>query len=403
MDVCLNMNEPALTALLIAPDRQLAAEFMSALKPAKVFQIVSELKKYPSQQTLEIRLRQVRPDLVFVDVASDAEAAADIIRSVTASGKAIQAVGIDLRNEPNVILSTLRLGASEFLHGPFDSPTQHQAAARLRRLRQPESAVSAEPGVIALFASVKPGSGASTIAVQTALALKRASGKRVLLADFDLCAGTVAFHLKLAHPGSLVEALANADRLSESLWSSLVTECQGVHVLCAPETPQLGPIDPARLHAVIEFVRSRYDWVVIDLPLVFHRLSLIAFGQGDRAFLVATSELASLHVARKAIGFLEQVGITRDRFHMLVNRTHKRAGMGSTEIDKLLNCPVQSRFPNDFFSVNRAITLGQSIDAKCELGKAIEALATRITGKAVQPTPKRSPVEQHAQVGAGSV
>ena len=53
----------------------------------------------------------------------------------------------------------------------------------------------------------KPGSGASTLAMQTAYALRRASGKRVLLADFDLMAGSLGFYLKLDHAYSLVDLI----------------------------------------------------------------------------------------------------------------------------------------------------------------------------------------------------
>ena len=45
-------------------------------------------------------------------------------------------------------------------------------------------------------------------------------------------------------------------------------------------------------HAVLEHARLNYDWVVIDLPVVFQRLSLMTISESDRAFLVSTSELA---------------------------------------------------------------------------------------------------------------
>lgn len=388
MDLSINSNEPAFKALLIAPDRQLAEEFLNALRLSQAFQITSELKSYPSPQTLEMRLRQIRPEVVFVDVASNPEAAADVIRFVTTCRQPVQAVGLDRRHEPDVILNTLRLGASEFLHSPFDTATQHQAAGRLRRLRQPESTAASQPGAVVLFSSVKPGSGASTLAAQTALAVRRASGNSVLLADFDLSAGKIGFHLKLSHAGSVMDALVNADELTAELWSNLVTDSAGIDVLCSPEIPYEGRIDPLRLHAVLDYARAHYDWVVLDTPVIFQRLSLTVLAKADRAFLISTAELPSLHLARKAIAMLEHLGFPADRFQLVVNRTHKRAEMGSMEIEKLFKCPVHSRLPNDFFSVNRAITQGEAIDPQCDLGKAIEALAAGLSGKIAEPKPK---------------
>src|SRR5207302_3361344 len=128
-------------------------EFTSSLRQSRAFQIISELKTYPSQQTLEIRLRQVRPDVVLVDVGSNAEAAGEVIRFVAAFGQPVHAVGLDRGTETELMLHALRMGASEFLHGPFDAVTQHQAVARLRRLRQPQSTVSTQPGTIVVFSS----------------------------------------------------------------------------------------------------------------------------------------------------------------------------------------------------------------------------------------------------------
>ena len=81
-----------------------------------------------------------------------------------------------------------------------------------------------------------------------------------------------------------------------------------------PDTPFAASIDAARLHAVLEFARLNYDWIVIDLPVVFQRLSLMAISESDRAFLITTSELPSLHLARKAVNLLDQLGFPGNAF-----------------------------------------------------------------------------------------
>ena len=388
MDVRRKKNEPDLTALLIAPDRELAAEFAASLRNSRAFQVIAELKSYPPLQTLEIRLRQMRPDAVIVDTGTSPDAAAEVIRFVANLPHSAHVVGLNRTNDPGLILTALRLGATEFLHVPFDTATQHEAAARLRRLRQSEPAETAEPGAVAAFSSAKPGAGASIIATQTAFALRRATGKRILLADFDLLSGTIGFYLKHSHPASLLDALANADQLTPALWSTFVTGSSGVDVLCAPEAPHLGPIDSGRLQAVFEYARSNYEWVVVDLPVVFERMSLMSLSNADHAFLVSTPELPSLHLTRKALHLIEQLGFPKDRFRLLLNRFNKRTELGGSEIEKLVNCAVNSKIPNDFLAVNRAITLGEPLDEKCELGKAVETLVSGLSGKTVEPKPK---------------
>jgi pilus assembly protein CpaE len=125
-----------------------------------------------------------------------------------------------------------------------------------------------------------------------------------------------------------------------------------------------------------------YDWIVIDLPVVFQRVSLMTISESDHAFLVSTSELPSLHLARKAVNLLDQLGFPKDRFQIMVNRINRRDEIGGSDIEKLFNCSVNSRIPNDYFSLHRAVTLGQPVDGHCELGKAVEGLAGRLSGYA---------------------
>jgi len=371
---------PVLSALAIIPDRELANQFSAAIDQTRGFQILSEFKTYPTQQTLEIRLRQTKPEVVLLDLATDLERACDLIRLVTSIDHPAHVIGLHVRNDSEAILRSLRMGASEFLYAPFDVKTQNEAIARIHRLIQPGPADEIQPGSIIAFSSAKPGSGASTLAAQTAFALRRSTSKRVLLADFDLMGGMIGFYLKLTNTKSLLDAMQFADAVNDSVWPTFVAACDGVDILPAPETPYAGPVDSARLHAVLEYARMNYDWVVIDLPVVFQRLSLMTISESDRAFLVSTSELPSLHLARKAVNLLDQLGFPKERFQIMVNRINRRDEIAGADIEKLFNCTVHSRIPNDYFSLHRAVTLGQPVDGHCELGKAIENLAGQLSG-----------------------
>jgi Flp pilus assembly CpaE family ATPase len=139
-------------------------------------------------------------------------------------------------------------------------------------------------------------------------------------------------------------------------------------------------VEQSRLHQVLEYSRSMYDWVIVDLPGVFQRTSLVSFSESDEAFLVSTSELPSLHLTRKAVNFLGQIGITRDRYRIILNRAHKRDGIGGSDIEKIFNCSIHARLPNDYFSLHRAVTAGQALPDDCDLGKAIEGLAAKLNG-----------------------
>ena len=267
---------------------------------------------------------------------------------------------------------------------------QRQALVRIIRLRKPSNRSETERGRLVVFSSAKPGSGASTLACQTALALHKSSGKRILLADLDVTSGSVAFFLKISPEFSLLDALKQMDESGEPDWSSLVTDAEGIDVLSAPDTPASQSIDPDRLHDALESVREVYDWIVVDLPTVFEKLSLLTMSDCDEAFVVSTAELPSLHLTRKAVAYLGSVGFGMDRYRVLVNRLGKQQGITSEDMAKIFGAPVHATFPNDYLSIHKGLTLGAALGAKCPLGKSVDSFAGQLVARAQAEKKKAS-------------
>lgn len=371
-----------LTSLLISPNRELAQQFSATLPVTRAFHILAEMKSYPPVQTLDIRLRQLRPDLVFLDLATDLDKAAELIEFIAAIRPPVFVVGLHFQNDSEAILRSLRAGATEFLYSPFEVDMQKQVLGRIMRLRKPASRTETERGRLVVFSSSKPGSGASTLACQTAFALHKISGKRILLADFDLCNGSVAFFFKITPWYSLLDALKQTEESGQPDWSTLVVNSDGVDILPAPNTPATTQIDPERLHDLLESVRELYDWIVVDLPSIFEKLSLLTISDSDEAFLVSTSELPSLHLTRKAVAYLGLLGFGMERYRVLVNRLGKQEGITSEDMAKIFGAPVHAAFPNDYLSIHKGLTMGQPLGVKCNLGKSVESFAGQLAAHA---------------------
>jgi pilus assembly protein CpaE len=373
-------REAALSTLLICPDKDLGAQVSKALGEPRVFELLSDLRSYPQTSTLEIRLRQIQPEVVIVDLASDLNAALEVVRIISGCQPPIQVVGIHHLNDATILLQSLRAGACDFLCSPFAAEAQREAAARIHRLRQPEGGEHQDHGKVIVFTSTKPGSGASTLATQAAFALRRATGQKILLADFDIMAGSIAFNLKLNPTYSLLDAVERSESLDPATWASLTVNANGIDVLAAPESAQSEQLETSRIHDVIECARALYDWVVIDLPTVFHPLSLFVLSEADRSFLVSTCELPSLHLGRRAVGLLSQLGFEQQRCQMLVNRFGKRDNITIVDMEKIFGCPVAATFPNDYYALHKVVTRAEPLPADCELGKAISRISGMVAG-----------------------
>jgi pilus assembly protein CpaE len=384
-------NEPEISALLIAPDRELAGKFLATLSQTNAFQILADLKSYPQPQTLEVRIRQLKPAVVLLDLASDTAQALELVRFLSGLATPILAVGLHNSNDPQAILQSLRAGATEFLYAPFDLATQREAVSRLRRMVHSDAPETSEAGHLIAFSSTKPGSGSSTLATQTAFSLHKATGQRILLADCDLTGGTIGFYLKLSHSYSLLDALQHAEHLDPAMWNSLTVNYGGVDILPAPATAYANALDAQRLRLLAEQARWMYDWVILDLPTLFSRNSLLMASECERVYLVSTAELPSLHLTRKALGLVDKLGFSKDRFHVLINRMDKRDEIGAADMEKLFGCPVHASLPNEYFALHRVVTLGQPLGADCELGRAIENVAQRLSS--AFNTSKKNPAQ----------
>src|SRR5690349_21229723 len=126
-----SQTDAEITALLIAPNRELAQQFLATLPQTKAFQILADLKSYPPHQTLEIRARQLKPQVVLLDLATDLNAAVELIKFMAGLNPPVHVTGLHLQNDSQAILQSLRAGASEFLYAPFELATQREAISRL--------------------------------------------------------------------------------------------------------------------------------------------------------------------------------------------------------------------------------------------------------------------------------
>ena len=371
-----------LTALAILPNQDLAQQYRSVVSSDAVFDILAEWKTYPSGEALERALRELTPDVLLLDLSFNLEHATAVIELAAQMRSEVAIVALHTTNDANALLRALRAGATEFLYAPFSIEAQKEAAARIRRLFLSSQTAEREPGKVVVFTSVKPGSGASTLAVQTAFALQRVTGQKVLLVDFHSWNGTISLLLGLQSRGSVMEALRNAPEMDSAQWASLIVSKDRLDVLPAPETPCDEVLDPAAAHKLLDYARRFYDWIVVDLPLVFDSLILHILPETDQALLVSTTEMPSLHLARRAVSHLGQLGFGPGNFHVVVNRVTKYDGMSLEAMGKIFNAKVHASFPNDYLSMQHALISGLPLRAGCDLSNALEQFARNINKKA---------------------
>ncbi len=376
-------TQSALSAVLICPNRSLSGAFQAVCASVRELGEITEVTQYPAVPELERILAQHRVDAVFVDVGSDRGVALQLIVAVGRIAPELALAGLDQSNDPEAILQCLRGGASEFLASPFPVDELRHA---VRRMLEHSGAAARRPmaarGRIHVFAPVKGGSGATTLAYTSAYQMKKQSGGSILLADLHLVGGVIAFLAKLRPSYSAIDALKHATQLDEGVWKSLVTSKDGVDILAAPDRPEPALIEAYPVQELLEFARSAYDHVIVDLGSVMDPLGITAVNAANEVNLVCSTDMTSLFLMRRTVPVLEEMGRRRDYLNILVNRVDRKRQLSVEELEKIFRATVHATFPEDPLAVEKAQRDGEALPDSSELGKSIRSFVEGVLGAA---------------------
>lgn len=367
-------------AVVISP----STEVFGALQPLLNEQIhgvkPTHLAHYPSPQDIGRELGSGVTGLVFVDVTTRPDEALPLLTE-TARLSGISVLALLSGDDPDLILRCLRAGAADFLIAPYTKDQLEAALEKTTRLQAPEAGESSAAKMIAVFPA-KGASGATTLACNLAFAWKKASGKRVLLAELDHMTGTVSFLLKIKSVFSFVDVLTRADELDDDLWNAMVTNISGVDVLLAPESVTETPVDLRDPDPILRYARLNYDVVILDAGSIYGDWNLNQARNADEILLVTTNELPALQAAQRCMAYLDSNRIGNWKLHLILNRYNKEVGLSREVIGTALHTEVFETLPSDYDAVQKALMEGKAVAPSTPYGKTIRKLAERLGGKA---------------------
>jgi pilus assembly protein CpaE len=322
-----------------------------------------------------------RPNLCFLDVGTSWDSAVALMNDLNSVNASMPVVAISSSTDPDLILRSLRQGASEFLFQPFALDQVGAALDRLARIKLAANIQSSDMGKVYCIMPGKGACGATTLASNLAFQLQRLNpAKKVLLADLDPATGTLSFMLKLKSSYSFVDALTHSSQMDEDLWRALVTQQQGVDVILSPENP-VEAIQTQDAAAMIEYSRENYGSVILDTASPYGAWVEEIAKLCDELLLVTTNELPALHSTQRAIAHLERNGIERSKIKLVVNRFNSDLGLDRTAIQTALNLDVFALLPNDTDTIQKSLLEGKPVAASTALGKHFVNMAERLGGR----------------------
>ncbi len=368
-------NERVSVGLLVSTPA-VCSELQASLRRLPA-QIVIEERASRPDSTFFSRLQSLHPELVLVEQPADRSLIQTVLGAVAQASPSSTLVLVNQSADSEAILEAVRAGARDYLYVPFGD-TLAGVIARLQGGRQQARRGASRPeGRVIGFLSAKGGCGASTVAVHLAVSLARESGTATGLADFDLTCGQVSFLTNARNRHTVVDAAASASRLDDSFWSALVTECSGIEVLAAPAPLAVKAYPEAeQFCAVLDFMRSRYAWSVVDLGRGMHAFPASLVGHIDEIYLVTTPERTALALAKRVADSLRH-GLDFGGVRLIVNRSPAAA---VPEIERLTGLEVCATLVCAETDLNEALEEGRLVSEKAQISRQFAILARRVAG-----------------------
>jgi len=372
---------PELSVVIVATDNEQRALLQVLVDGTSVARTAHTCATFPvaAADPVTRRVRAANPDVTLVDIPADnptvALRAIELLHQEMPEG-AIFAIGT--LNQPQVIVNAMRAGAREFIERPTTTTDLLEAFVRLttaqRRSRQ-----EGIRGKVFSVINAKGGNGATTVAVNLALALQSAYGQTALVDLAPL--GHAALHMNLKPAFTVADATRNLHRMDASLLESFMTRHSGgLQLLAGTNIPAVVDPSTAEFVRLFDMLVTHYRYVVVDSSSRFDAATRLIASLSETVLLVACSDVASLWSAARVQQYLGETG-SRERVRLVLNRFRKVPGFSEADAETAVGAKVLWRVPNQYFAVSSAIDRGTPVmdQRNSEIARCFSGLAQELT------------------------
>ncbi len=353
--------------------------------------------------------KQHRPHVILMDINMpdmDGITATEIISNTVPESPIIM---MSVQGEQDYLRRSMLAGAREFLVKPFsadeliNSIRHVHELEKVRRARYAPVAPAApaggpaapvagrETGKIITFFSPKGGVGRTTIATNLAVALHQLTGKPVVLVDGSLPFGDIAVILNMSPKAKTIADLIGSFESADSdvVESILVQHSTGIKVMLAPPTPESTElITGTHIKHVLELLRERYAYIVVDTWPSFQEQVITMLDVADVILTLMTLEITSLKNVRVFMEVVEKLGYDEAKVQLVANRNDSSGGIKASDVEASLGRKIPHTIVSDgrtlVLAVNRGVPFVIS-HRDSQVAKDIFALAQKVAAAEAAP------------------
>lgn len=340
-------------------------------------------------------LEGAAPDLVVVDIRSDASSGMATIERLRAASGTVAIFAVAGAAEPDLILQAMRAGANEFFAWTGGEPSQatrsmeesfHGAVRRTSTRREAANAGAKPPCVTHAFLGAKGGAGTTTVAVNCGVELARLTKRSTIVVDMKSCLGEVALFLGVRPRFTVLDAIENLHRLDKDFLKELVAKHKsGLDILAGSEQfDRPGPQDAPAIEELMRVLTRTYDYVVIDAGNIVTSCVASTLFSADTIFLVTNPDVPSIRNAQRLVERVRQLGAGSERVKVLINRASEQHLIGPKQIETALGYGIHHTFSSDYRTVSTALNSGVplTLSNNSEIASQFDNFTRQLVGMA---------------------
>jgi pilus assembly protein CpaE len=372
---------PELSVAVFATDNDQRAVLQVLVDGTSVARTVCSNSSLPlaANDPVLRKTKAFAPDVVLVDIASnDVNAAIRTIELLHQEMPESAVFAVGPMTQPQLIVNAMRAGVREYIERPSTTSDLLEAFVRLTSTRRKPGRETSR-GKVFTVANAKGGSGATTVAVNLALALQAAHHNTALVDLAPL--GHCALHLNLKPNFTVSDAVTNLHRLDSSLLESFMARHDhGLQVLAGAGSPMTDEASTSDFARLFDTIVGLFQYVVVDASSRLDSTTRLVSNLSEKILLIAHADVASLWSAGRVAQYLGDSS-SRDRFALVLNRYRKVAGFNEADTEAAIGAPVLWRIPNQYFAVSAAIDRGVPLmqQGNTDIARSIAGLAEYLT------------------------
>jgi len=276
-------------------------------------------------------------------------------------------VMMSVQNESEYLRKAMDSGARSYIVKPFDvdalSETIRSAFNKNRQKRVNLSDINRAEGKLASFFGSKGGVGKSVLAMNAAVLLSQRPGVRTILVDMDLQFGDVGMLMNIKPKTTIVDALdPEAEDFYEQVSTSILRHSDQLDVLLAPKRPdEAEGIQPAEVKMLLSWLKSQYDYILVDLGTNYSEVTLSALDLSDGIFYVSTPDMLSIKNTRLGLDVMRSLEYNFEKVHLILNRWTGKEKIKESDIVRALGIEVAAKISDEKKHMLEMINRGDPI------------------------------------------